>query len=40
MSIYGTDGPVRRWLDDLNTLTRVILTFVVIAIVVAVILWG
>jgi hypothetical protein len=34
------DNLIRRWLDSLNTATRAILILVVIAIIVAVIVWG
>jgi hypothetical protein len=34
------DGPVRRWLDRLSTPARVTMTIEVIAVTVAVIVWG
>jgi hypothetical protein len=40
MSLHDADGPMRRWIDNLNVPTRVIVTFVVVAIVVGVIVWG
>jgi hypothetical protein len=34
------DGPIRRWFDGLSATTRVAMVVVVVAIVIAVALWG